>query len=282
MKKLILLSSAALLIGGMMFYGCKKKTDELVGSDTDTQTAVDNEVGEGASKDAGNMCSAAYKAKQSGKPDFRVNDSSFAKGAVIDTGTVNGSHFINCDFGVNGVFCGDGVWRYGKLHAKWSDVRSYDSSGIKVIDFIGYKYRSYKISGTVTITKDIINTPKKTRVQADVHLQKSGSADTSTLVSDVTQELIDDKGTPNTITDNIYQLTGSSHGTNSKGTAYSQTITKPLIKDMTCPWFMEGTIKYTISGKTDRYLDFGSRTQPCHSIDTLTIGANKFVVKFDK
>src|ERR1051325_6856449 len=123
------------------------------------------------------------------------------------------------------------------IRAKWSDKNSYDSASIKTIDFVGYTYRHYKVSGTITITKDIINAPKITTVHADVVLTEGMKKDSSKLNSTVTQELIDEKDT-STVTDNIYQLTGSATGTNSKGDKYTETIDVPLIKDMSCPWFV--------------------------------------------
>ncbi len=56
--------------------------------------------------------------------------------------------------------------------------------------------------------------------------------------------------------DNVLQVEGSSSGVNRFGTAYSVTITTPLIKRKNCPWIVSGVKEITV-GDSSRTLDYG-------------------------
>ena len=72
------------------------------------------------------------------------------------------------------------------------------------------------------------------------------------------------------IIDDVFTITGSASGTNSKGNAFTILITKPFIRQLACRFIVSGTVQTTESTrKFTRVLDYGD--EKCDALATITI-----------
>jgi hypothetical protein len=57
--------------------------------------------------------------------------------------------------------------------------------------------------------------------------------------------------------DDVYQLTGESHGVNSEGADYQYNITTPLKKKLNCQWIVSGVLTLQVTGLPLITMDYG-------------------------
>lgn len=77
--------------------------------------------------------------------------------------------------------------------------------------------------------------------------------------------------------DNVWNTVGTASGVNRAGTAFTATITEPLIKKAVCRWISGGVVTFVHDGKTAT-LDFGNGD--CDRFGTLTTdGGNTFTIR---
>lgn len=70
--------------------------------------------------------------------------------------------------------------------------------------------------------------------------------------------------------DDVYEITGSTTGTNRKGQTFSSTITTPLRLATSCPWIESGVITVTTTNGKTRSIDFGTPGPGCDNQATIT------------
>ncbi len=83
--------------------------------------------------------------------------------------------------------------------------------------------------------------------------------------------------TPRLLADDVFQLTGSSSGTNRKGGSYNASIIDPLMKNRKCPWIQSGMRTITINGTTCT-IDYGSGLCDLFATVTLESGESKRIL----
>jgi hypothetical protein len=74
--------------------------------------------------------------------------------------------------------------------------------------------------------------------------------------------------TPNILSDNVFEVTGTASGINRNGNAFTATIDQPLLKNKSCLWVSSGLITLSVDSRT-LTLDYGSGT--CDNKATLTL-----------
>lgn len=81
-------------------------------------------------------------------------------------------------------------------------------------------------------------------------------------------------GTPADPSDDIYQISENSSGTNRNGRTFSVSTISPLVKYSNCKWISSGVVDITPSGLATRRIDFGSTG--CDGEATISINGNTF------
>ncbi|NQU87149.1 MAG: hypothetical protein HQ541_15445 [Mariniphaga sp.] len=64
--------------------------------------------------------------------------------------------------------------------------------------------------------------------------------------------------TPEDMTDDVIQITGSVEVSVSTGNEYFKEITTPIIKKGDCRWFVEGVVEISVNGETKIVIDYGN------------------------
>ena len=77
--------------------------------------------------------------------------------------------------------------------------------------------------------------------------------------------------TKDTITDDVFEIAGTSFGTNAAGNTYKFTTIdgSPLVKSFGCQWIKSGKLKIERAGKLDATIDYGDGT--CDDQGTVTV-----------
>jgi hypothetical protein len=83
-------------------------------------------------------------------------------------------------------------------------------------------------------------------------------------------------GTPDFSRDDIFRITGSGRGENSRGRTWAHEITEPLIKKFVCRWVSRGVIRIRHNDVVGS-LDFGNGT--CDGVALLTINGKTKEIK---
>ena len=195
---------------------------------------------------------------------------------------------ITVDFG-DGVICYDGYIRKGKVilnvTGRWAleyvqphttITASFDNYYVKppyLQDFV-------KREGQFTITydgRDSANHPVYIRDAIDAKLIFEDSTYIFWNASHVCTWLTG-YDTPLDNTDNSWEITGSSNGTNRHGRNYYTNITTPLLFDRSCNGgsITKGVLVITPEGLDQRIINFGDGT--CDNTITITVSGNNHTI----
>lgn len=261
---------SSILLLAVIIYACNKEDIPDIDPDNDVTTAEETGKAEERVTSVFAILDQTIHAqeylylKTSGDTCFTVEVSTTGSGATehIDT--------LVIDFGTIGCEGFDGKIRKGKLTALLNG--KYDVQGTVVnVTIDNYFVNDYKVEGTMTITNNgvsgsnknftitlangIITTPENDAISWNTTRTYDQQAGGSTNLDPL---------------DDVYHITGSSDGINSKGVAFTVEITDALVLDFACKWITQGVFKVTPSGMNPRIVDFGEGT--CDANVTVTIG----------
>jgi hypothetical protein len=261
----------AMALGG--FQACKKKTDTVV--DSDTQTAQDQSYAEATYNDAyASVNDAANMHPEMGKTAGETVI--LPSGVTVTVSDVQARPIkVTIDFGT-GTTCKDGKVRAGQILASLSG-KYKDSGTVIAITFNNYTVNGDKVEGTKTVTNEGHNAKGNVHYAISVTgtvTRKNGNVIIYQSTRD--REWIQGYGTP-TPFDDVYSITGSASGTGSNGKTYSATITKPLIVSLACRFIEAGTVDVAITGKADRIVNYGD-TANCDDVATVTINGKVYTI----
>ena len=269
-KKISIFMAAAIACAALLFSSCKKDSSS---KDSDTESAENNALAESSFND---VTTISDQAAVSGSVNMRVaaadrEDGSLGSGcATVSVDTVSVPHIITIDFGTTNCVCNDGRSRRGKIILSYTG-RYKEAGTVISISFNNYFVNDNQLTGTKKITNLGLNTAGNLVYKIEVNGQviKANNGGTVTWVSTRQREWIAGAGTPLVLSDDVYSITGNATGTNANGKTYTITITKALIRKMSCRWFESGTLEVTPEGKPTRTLDYGNTG--CDANATVTI-----------
>lgn len=278
MKKLILLPAAII---ALTWFSCKKDKEETL--EYDTQTAYDNSLADGLFNDVNNIANQAlsgslstYRGGQSGEETLLS-----ACATVTLTPDSSGSGgTATVDFGSIPCRCRDNRFRKGIISVRYTGA--YRDSGTVITTTFNNYYVGldstalYKVEGTKTVTNKGRNSANNTWFSINVSNARvtSPSGTSMTWNSTRQREWIAGQSTTSIWSDDTYSITGSASGTNFAGTAFTVSITSPLIFSLDCAYIKQGKFDLTPSGKPTRSFDYGSGT--CDALATVTVNGRTF------
>lgn len=184
---------------------------------------------------------------------------------------------IVIDFGT-GCIGRDGHIRSGKIIIEYTG-RLTEPGNSATTRFDGFKFDSISVQGTHKITNTTAAGSNQRQFTVDVTDAKltkpNGNYSMWTSTRVITQT--EGNGTPFIALDDIFKVTGSSHGQVKHGNviyAWHSEITEPLIKKFSCHWISKGVIKVRRETLPDNSqwtatLDYGQGD--CDYLASLTI-----------
>lgn len=276
-KKISVFIASSLVCSALLFSACKK---DSAATDSDTESAQDNALAESSFND---VTTITDQAAYSGSVNMRVvstdrEDGSLGSAcATVSIDTASTPHVITIDFGTTNCLCNDGRNRRGKIIASFTG-RYRDAGTVIAISFNNYFVNDNQLTGTKKITNNGLNAAGNLVYTIEVNgsVIKANGAGTATWVSTRQREWIAGSATPLVLSDDVYSITGTASGTTAKGKSYTISITKALVRKMSCRWFESGVLDVTPQGKPTRTLDYGSTG--CDANATVTILGHTFPI----
>jgi len=261
--KFLFIGAAAILVSGMVFVSCKKDNSNK-NNTSDVEIAESSTLAE---SDFNDVAILVDQAGISGSVDYRMANGAAnlsqegglgSSCATVSLDTVSNTHTIVIDFGATDCLCNDGRYRKGKILASFTG-HYRDQGTVITIGFDNYFVNSNQVKGTKTITNMGHNQSDHLvyNIQVDGQIIKPNNGGTITWTSTRQREWIAGEGTA-TWADDAYSITGTASGTTVTGSAYSITITQPLVRKLSCRWFESGAFSVTPAGLPARSLDFGN------------------------
>ena len=279
MKKVLYASFIAIAAMGFTFVGCKKDSTATASGSDETVAASDHEQAEHVSNDANNLADASANTTSGGS--FRSSGTSELEGGFSPCVKVTkkdsaGLHYVIIDFGSTNCTCRDGRNRRGQILVS-HNKGYFDSTAVKTISFNNYYVNDNKIEGTKTVTNNGRNSAGhySWTISDDIRITRTDGK-FHTWKSTRNREQINDGGTKFIVFDDTYSITGGSTGTSINGSVYSATITKALIRHMSCQWIDEGTIDFAVTGKPTRTLDYGNGN--CDSEASVSVNGKVYTI----
>jgi hypothetical protein len=293
-------SLAAIVVAGLLFTAaCKKEKTDLPADPSDEAQEMidDNSAAETFSTDAQNMADQTHDPQaespfRKGGPED--NDYTFMSPCASITRD-SATKTITIDFGSSFCFCKDKRYRKGIVTIKHIGGNFYTDQGAKrEISFTDFHvgrdtiYKAHQVIGTHTITNKGLNSANHLNWEISANLKVIKDKDLSkwhTWVSNRNREWFIGDNTPKNWKDDVFHITGSADGANSKGKNFHAQITSPLERAMDCPWFRSGVLELTPGGKATRTIDYannsgqvGSPNGGCDPFATFSINGKSYLI----
>lgn len=253
----------AFCITGILVFSSACAKNETDATEV-TSIATDDNAAENSFadlKDVGNQAGTTSNTKA-----IEKSKDSCYKVKVIDSLTANSLKLV-VDFGATDCVCKDNKARRGKITIEY--IGAIGKVGSKVI-YTPEKYfvNSYGVSGTKSIKileigKDSIKVEngKITKPDGGVITWKSYRV----------RKMLEGGDSPTILSDDVYEIQGTSSGTNASGNKYAFATQTPLVKSNGCQWIKSGKLTIQREGKKDAIMDYGNGS--CDDKATLTVGS---------
>ena len=262
MKKINLKFGAIALGIALTTYACKKSTTLT----DDTSDGV--ELSESANDDG--MADAILA--EFGE-DVDTISSSLTRGhlncGIHTVKRYTDSIIVNTDFGSSNELCKkDLVIRKGKVISKY-----YFKPSKKQLDSIRYFTTDYFRNDVGVIGTKLIEFIDASTVKISVKnaqiIKPNGSV--VSWSSERTRKQIEGINTPFLRSDDNFEITGYSFGTNASNKPYKLTILNPLLVSYGCSYIQKGSVKLERTGKKDAMIEYGNGE--CDDKAKLTVGS---------
>ena len=171
------------------------------------------------------------------------------------------------DFGSENCLCKDGKYRRGKIQVQVG-AKGLNVAGATVVySTSDYFVNNNGVSGTKTITFIDEHTINIVVLNGKVTKSDGGVI---TWNTNRTRTMTAGQSTPLDLTDDVYEITGTTSGINSLGNDYKFTVLTPLVKALACDWIKSGQLKIERAGKLDAVVEYGDGS--CDDKGTVTVG----------
>jgi len=261
MKKNVLITAVSFFVLSILLLNACKKDKTI--SDSMTQTVEDDAVTEKLYDDAFNFAERFGNVSNTKSID---GDSS-----TCMTITVSGATYprtVTLDFGT-GCEGDNGITRKGKIIIVTSDTFRIKGATRKV-SFDNYYVNDYKIEGTKTVTNTGLNSDNKPTRTVVLAGGKVTTPDGKTIERNFSKTRTWTIGflTPYNLSDDVWEITGTTTGKNINGVDFTATIKTPLVYATTCKYIKSGILEIITESKT-MSIDYGNGD--CDDIATLTV-----------
>lgn len=184
---------------------------------------------------------------------------------------------LTIDFGNTNCKGKDGRYRRGKILISFNG-RYWKPGTLITYRFDNYFVNDNQISGSKTIINRGLNKKGHLIFTTEIIgiITKKDNGGTISWTSKFIREWASGMKTPNDHKDDIFLITGTSHGVRSNGVAWESKIVKPLVKVLSCKYFVAGTVNIKVQGRATRVLDYGDGL--CDNKATITINGETKII----
>ncbi len=254
-----------LVVGSLAAVIACKKTDTT--SSEDPTSAISTSANDDNTADAAFMDLKEVTDQTGLESSVKGIDSTKYPCAKITTSvdTVLKTITATIDFGKENCLCKDLKNRRGKIQVKVSGNKNLAGSTV-VYTTSDFYVNDNGVSGTKTVTVIDEHTFNIVVVNGKVTKADGGVI---TWNTNRTRKMTDGFLTPLDFTDDVFEISGTSYGTNAAGNTYKFTTITPLVKANGCQWIKSGKLKIERAGKLDATVDYGDGT--CDDQGTVTV-----------
>jgi hypothetical protein len=271
MKRIFLSFLMLVCLALFTISSCKKDAVATDETDTDIAAAEDNAVAEDIFNDVFNSMDEAAR-EQAGFYKNGQEETATLGCATITADTTVSPRKLTIDFGT-GCVGKDGRTRAGKIIITFTG--RYRTAGTVITHtFDNYYVNGNKVEGEKIVTNMGKNAAGNQVFKIEVKGAKITTANgTISWKSTREREWTAGQNTA-TITDDEYNITGSSSGTNRNGKTFDVTITNALRIKIGCKYITQGTLEIKPENKLKRTVDYGNGT--CDDTATVTIASRSY------
>ncbi len=177
---------------------------------------------------------------------------------------------ITIDFG-NGCLGIDGKLRKGKIITVYTGKMHIPGS-TATTSFDGYYVDSFHIEGVHIVQNTSSSNQKEFTVKVqDGKITNMNNGKWVSWTKNRVHTQVEGNGTPLWPFDDVYNISGTSNGSNSNGTSWSTEISSALVWKFICYWIVEGKVNITVNGSTG-VLDYGDGN--CDNKATITVNGH--------
>ncbi len=176
---------------------------------------------------------------------------------------------IIVDYGTVNCLCRDGRLRRGQIIITYTG-RYIQPGTVITHTFNNYFVNDNHVQGTKVVTNKGLNSSNNmwwTMVDSGTITKTNGAV--ITFSANRQREWIAGMLTPRRHIDDVFLIRGSSSTTRPDGRVFTVEITNDLRKELSCRWFVSGTVEMTPANRPKRILDYGNGT--CDNIATVTV-----------
>ncbi len=272
---LVLISFAMV---ALIFTACKKD-DNTVAGDNDTKTSEYDALAESTFDDATNIADEAYDLSTGGLKSTETENDYLGDCATVTLDTISMPHVLTIDFGEVNCLCNDGRYRRGKIIITFTG-RYREPGSVRTHGFDNYYVDDNKIEGSKVLTNmgfnDNGNIWFTIEVEGTIILaDETENGGIITWNASKQREWVEGYETFRR-RDDVYLITGTASGVAPSGFGWSRVITNALRRELSCRFFVSGTIEITPENKPVRILDFGDGE--CDNIATVTINGKTHTI----
>ena len=262
MKHLIKISLIICFLLTIMVSSCKKNNKD----DAEITSSEDLSQGE-------NNYDQVFK-----EVDGAATDASLKKGGypIKTLDTMSTIKIMSIDYGKENYLCKDGNYRRGVINVSWTG--KYREMGTSInISFIDFYQNDNHIEGTKSVT----NNGRNLKDQLNFTIVVNGkitaiNGQSHTWNSNKLRVWVAGESTT-TWNDDVYEISGTTTGTNRNGISYTAVTTKPIRVDLSCQFrFVSGIVELTPEGRSVRTIDFGNGA--CDNQVTITVNGKSHVI----
>jgi hypothetical protein len=260
------------LIAGYFFTGCNKNDDQ---DDKDLSEAKDYAISESWYDDIQTISDEGFSL-QTGGLKSTEGDGILGQCAIVTIDTIAVPHVMTIDFGDTNCLCNDGRYRRGMIHVSFTG-RYHKPGTVITITTDNYYVNDNQVNCIKVIENNGYN--EEGHMVFTIHVNGyiifANNEGTLNWSSDKTREWIEGEETPR-IRDDVYLIRGTATGTRPSGITFTKVIIEPLRRELSCRYFVSGTVEITPEGRPVRLLDFGNGE--CDNLATVTINGRTFTI----
>lgn len=265
---------ATAIVAGLVFSGCNK-SDEKNNTNIETSDADTDALAESVFDEVQEIADQAYTFKvvalKSAEGDFNDHLSACAT-ITLDTTVL--PRILTIDFGEENCLCRDGKYRRGQIIVTFNG-RYFQPGTVITHSFNNFYVNDNHIEGLKTLTNHGYNDAGFLwfSIVVNGQITRIENGNVITWSANKTKTWIEGDTTPR-FWDDVYLLEGNASSSNSNGSGFTRVITNPLRREMSCRWFVSGTVEITPNNRPVRLLDYGDGV--CDNQATVTVNGETF------
>jgi hypothetical protein len=270
MKKHRNLLLTGLLFVGLTFNQACNKTDSAINNDRETVETTDEALTEAIFDELQEISDQAWQRGTSCLKSTSEDGSRLGDCVTITIDTLSVPRVMTIDFGEANCLCDDGKYRRGQIIVTFTG-RFRRPGSVITHTFQNFYVNDNQVQGTKIKTNLGFNADGflQFRNEENGSITMISNGNVITWNSVKTRTWIEGFQTPRWM-DDVYLIEGSSEVSSTNGRSVSRLITNPLRRELSCRYFVSGTVQITPAEAPQRILDYGDGT--CDNIATVTIG----------